>query len=384
MIFCDLNIFFDNTLRYNYIQKVIETYRNEHNYINSKMDGSIKQDDEFSDRIHSQSVYYDFKQFVSSDKQVKNGYDPSDDMISEVVLLIMIGTIKIIKRRIRQQLPNSYPDDSIPMYLPTSFVVKDLHKYMHIGKQMRSMIFDHELTAEDYEEFPEINELVEILADRSLGGIHKTHQEDYEFEDNGTNIILYTSTLKNYDQRYAFWKQKLCNLFTKSNEQWLLDQFKYCKWFLFKNSMSMDVDEAPEISKAKKLVEGLADHKQSEIVKAKKDIYWMDRKLIKRFMRRHRDRLARNKLGHQIEVEQMEQKEQKKVMMINLTSMVSYFVGFQRRIRDLVKQKTKNGETELGDNERFTLETKTQLAMRRFASSCFNSNYIASESFFNQ
>ena len=145
--------------------------------------------------------------------------------------------------------------------------------------------------------------------------------------------------------------------------------------------MSMDVDEAPEITKAKKLVEGLTDHKQAEIVKAKKDIYWMDRKLIKRFMRRHRDRLARNKLGHQIEVEQ---KEQKKVMMINLTSMVSYFVGFQRRIRDLVKQKTKNGETELGDNERFTLETKTQLAMRRFASSCFNSNYIASESFFNQ
>ena len=208
MIFCDLNIFFDNATRYNYIQKVIETYRNEHNYINSKMDGSIKQDDEFSDRIHSQSVYYDFKQFISSDKQVKNGYDPSDDMISEVVLLIMIGTIKIIKRRIKQQLPNSYPDDSIPMYLPTSFVVKDLHKYMHIGKQMRSMIFDHELTAEDYEEFPEINELVEILADRSLGGIYNTHQEDYEFEDNGTNIILYTSTLKNYDQRYAFLEAK--------------------------------------------------------------------------------------------------------------------------------------------------------------------------------
>ena len=381
MIFCDLNIFFNNATRYNYIQKVIETYRNEHNYINSKMDGSIRQDDKFADRIESQSVYYDFKQFISSDKQIKNGYDPCDDMISEVVLLIMIGTIKIVKRRIKKQLPNSYPDDSVPMYLPASFVVKDLHKYMHIGKQMRSMIFGNELTPEDYAEFPEINELVEILADRTLGGIHKTHHEDYQFEENGKNIILYTSSLKNYDQRYAFWKQKLCNLFAKSNEQWLLDQFKYCKWFLFKNSMSMDVDEAPEISKAKKLVEGLSDHKQAEEVKAKKDIYWMDRKLIKRFMRRHRDRLARNKQGHQIEVEQ---KEQKKVMMINLTNMVSYFVGFQKRIRDLVKQKTKNGETELDDHQRLALETKAQLAMRRFASSCFNSNYIASESFFNQ
>ena len=220
-----------------------------------------------------------------------------------------------------------------------------------------------------------------MLADKSLGGILKTDQGDYEFEDNGKNIILHTSSLKNYDQRYAFWKQKLCKLFANSNEQWLLDQFKYCKWYLYKNSMSMDVDEAPELTKAKKLVEGLADQKQAEVVKAKKDIYWMDRKLMKRFMRRHRDRLSRNKLSHQIEVEKV---EQKKVMMINLTSMVSYFIGFQKRIRDLVKQKTKNGERELQEDEKLALETKTQMAMRRFASSNFSTNYIASESFFNQ
>jgi hypothetical protein len=33
-----------------------------------------------------------------------------------------------------------------------------------------------------------------------------------------------------------FWKQRLTSFFLESNEQWLLDQFIYCKTYLFNNS----------------------------------------------------------------------------------------------------------------------------------------------------
>ena len=111
------------------------------------------------------------------------------------------------------------------MYLPVSFVVKDLQKYVHIGRHIKSLIFSNDIDQDDYEDLPEINELAGMLADDSIGDIYKIDDQkgpNFE-EENGNNILLYVFQLKNYNQRLALWKQKLCKLFARSNRQWILD-----------------------------------------------------------------------------------------------------------------------------------------------------------------
>ena len=57
--------------------------------------------------------------------------------------------------------------------------------------------------------------------------------------------MLHAASLKSTQQRKEFWKRKLNSLFKNGNSQWLLDQFKYCKWFLGINSYDMPVEEIP-------------------------------------------------------------------------------------------------------------------------------------------
>ena len=379
---CSFSIYWINLFRINHIQKVVEIYKTEHEFINAKMDGSVKDNEDIANDVDAQVTYYQFKKYVDGNKQVKNAYDPGNSMISEVVLLIMVGAIKILKNRIRADLPNSYPNNTVPMYLPVSYVVKELHKYMHIGRHLKALIFSTDVDPDDYDGVEEVNELAAVLADDSVGGIYKTgNDEEPNYEEDGNNILLFAAKLKNYNQRLAFWKQKLCKLFAHSNKQWLLDQFKYCKWFLFKNSMIMESEEIPDISKAKTLVERLANHDRAKMLKAKRDMYWLDKKLFKKFNNHHRNKIARNRLIHQLEIEK---REETTVMMLNLTSMVAYYDGFWMRIKSMVKDMTSNGEKELSQYDEEKLAEKTKTAMTRFASSCLGSNFNATETFFNQ
>ena len=105
--------------------------------------------------------------------------------------------------------------------------------------------------------------------------------------------------------------------------------------------MVMESEGIPEISRAKTLVERQANHERAKMLKAKRDMYWLNKKLYKRFNNHHRNRIAKNRLIHQLEIEK---REGTTVMMLNLTSMISYFDSFQIRIKSMVKEKTNNGE----------------------------------------
>ena len=115
---------------------------------------------------------------------------------------------------------------------------------MFIQRTLNCLIFLKSNDNQGFVHSKEFEELIEKLADRSLGGIENEHyKREYPeyIQDNGKNLILKNSLIRSHEQRKEFWRQRMQKFFTYSNKQWLLDQFKYCKMFLHKNSY----DEAP-------------------------------------------------------------------------------------------------------------------------------------------
>ena len=151
-------------------------------------------------------------------------------MLSEVTVCILVAVLKICEKKSLE--PNT-------PYLPTSSIIRILRKYMLVEYILNSLIFKNQEQNDDFVNYEEFEELVQILADKSLGGIENSNYGyvyPAHISDNGKNLILLNSTLRSHEERTAFWKIKLQKLFSDSNKQWLLDQFRYCKLFLAKNS----------------------------------------------------------------------------------------------------------------------------------------------------
>lgn len=113
------------------------------------------------------------------------------------------------------------------------------------------MIFTASSVDFEYQDTEEFQELVDALADASLGGIEASDLDEDDFSevdeitDSAKNLMLLSASLKSTQQRKEFWRRKVSSLLKNSNSQWLLDQFKYCKWFLGINSYDMPAEEIP-------------------------------------------------------------------------------------------------------------------------------------------
>ena len=209
--------------------RIVGIYSKQYKYVNKIMDGSIKNDKKVAlDFVDSQKTYFRFKKFVNPLRSKTINYDPTNFMISEVVASLMIACMKIIKRDVQLSINKEEIDDSIPLFIPTEYVIEELQKVICLSEQFRSLVFGATYGQNVNIESPQLKYLISTLADKTLGGLeyHPDKPDNLESIDDGENLIYLVATLSSHDQRVKYWKNKLSKLLNDSNHQWLIDQFQ--------------------------------------------------------------------------------------------------------------------------------------------------------------
>jgi hypothetical protein len=173
--------------------KVVEPHRREYEYVNRKMDGSIQDNNNESKDINSDQFYHAFKRFIAEPKSVKNSYDPSNRMISESILMILLGTLKILRNTTIFQEPDDFTRPGTPIFLPTSLVIKKLLDYMFVEEHVRALVYGEYIRNHSLVDTDKISDLAKALADFSLGGMEADIEEIDEYQDDGKNLVVYTA-----------------------------------------------------------------------------------------------------------------------------------------------------------------------------------------------
>ena len=338
--------------------KTIGIYSKQYQYANTIMDGSTAHaDKEKLDYFETQKIYFQFKKFVNplQSRQIK--YNPTDYMISEVFTCLLISSMKIIKRNIQLKLNDGKIDDSIPLFIPTEYVINELKEIVFINEQFRAIVFGSTYSKKIDIDCPQFVHLVSALADKTLGGIEIcTDEEVWEniVQDEGKDLMIIAATLRSYEQRYHYWKDKLIKLFISSNNQWIIDQFQFCKIFLYLNSFEADISEVNE------------------------DIWKVNNKLNLLYLK------YKNNEGIQ-EIHKTEENSisaqdnilKQKIHLIDVPTFIGPIVGFEAKIRDIINRETNNGETEVSHPIYKECSYKSQVTLTRFLSSSMSSCYSA-------
>ena len=346
--------------------KIVGIYAKQYQYINTIMDGSASDPaiDKF-DSIESQKIYFKFKKVVNPLQSKFIKYNPTNWMISEVSVCLMVACMKIIKRNIQLKLNNGRIDDSIPLFIPTEYVITELQNIMCLSEQLKAIIFGDTYTKLIDIESPRFQYLLSTLADKTLGGIELDPNEQQNISDvvdTGTNLITLVASLSNHEQRIQYWSSKLFKLFTESNNQWLIDQFHICKVFLYLNSFKAGVTEVnEEIWNAN---EGLCQL-FNKFNQAANDAQDLSKNLSK----------LPSKLQTKLSSSLLKSKESPTVHLIDIPTLIGSFVGFEKKIREKVKCITDNGKSKIAKKMMKELWSKNQITMTRFLSSWMSTWY---------
>lgn len=298
-----------------------------------------------------QKEYAKFKVLLNeSSRDMSNKYNPSNSMISEVFAIMMVGILKIL---------NQKAEEAGFEYLPTVFVVSKMQKYMFIDYVLKGLLYPSKDIGDSFAQSRKFNELVEVIADKSLkGGINVDNLHEY---DDGENLLYVANLSNDYETRKEFWKQKLRNLFVNSNKQWLLDQYKFCKWFLFKNSHDMNINDVPaKIFEIDKVFENFFDHLKMKA----------GAKLMMNIKNLKEEEEAKEKEDLQVSTK-----------MLYIKSLVLEFIVGEDEIGQLCLSNTiMNGqENTLTHAQSKVLKAKSQTLLKRFVSCSFSTNYKAVE-----
>jgi len=174
-------------------------------------------------------------------------YDPSEYMIIDAFVYVIVATTKMLRiRAMKKGTINTDPNNhSIPFFIPADYLISELSKQMRITQAIQSIVFGKNFKTEFYNDYQEFDELIEALADESLGGID-TGTSDNIGDDilkSTTNLIAVTAPLQSHSQRKQYWKKKLTILLLNGENQWILDQFNYCKILILDNCIEISHEE---------------------------------------------------------------------------------------------------------------------------------------------
>ena len=341
--------------------RIVGIYSKQYRYVNKIMDGSLQNKDKASlDFVDSQKTYFRFKKFVNPLRSKTVSYDPTNFMISEVAASLMIACMKIIKRDVQLSINNGVIDESILLFIPTEYVIEELQKIICLNEQSTSLIFEAINSKNVNVESPQLKYLISALADKTLGGLeyHPDKPDNPESIDDGENLIYLVATLSSHEQRVKYWRNKLFKLFTESNHQWLIDQFQTCKTFLYLNSFEADFGEVKE-----------------EVWQANEQLKLLYSKYQKRTNKNIEDKWenVKDEEGVSTQVEE----NQQKISLIDIPTFIGPIVGFEAKIRRIIKHETKNGEVPVSKQLRKELKAKNQVTLTRFLSSCMSTCYTA-------
>jgi len=321
--------------------KVTEIHKRKFKIVNSTLDRSNRRS--FKDEVTNFDTYL-FKKSLGREFKIEN--DPSNIFLAEVSVSILIATLKIME--IKAIEAKTY-------YLPTAFIVSQLRKYMQVDRLINNIIYFENSNNQDMDSF---EELLEALADDSFGGLD-THLDIDEYPhyvgENNTNLILLNSIIRGHRQRVLFWRKKLERLFKYSNKGWLLDQYRYLKLFLYKNSYQEDSDKLTRLRKFE-FIDNLIKRAQK-----KRELYLNDEKFIDTGL---------------------DQKEQENdfavVETLNISSLLRGVVYFEKKCRLKLKSHDVDDIQNLWDSELYKdLARKNKNVFKQFISCNFSTNYSA-------
>ena len=341
--------------------RIVGIYSKQYRFINKIMDGSLQNKDKASlDFVDSQKTYFRFKKFVNPLRSKTVSYDPTNFMISEVTASLMIACMKIIKRDVQLSINNEVIDESILLFIPTEYVIEELQKFICLNKQFRSLFFGTTYSKNVNVESPQLKYLISALADKTLGGLeyNQDKPDSPESIDDGENLIYLVATLSSHEQRVKYWRSKLFKLFTESNHQWFIDQFQTCKTFLYLNSFEADFGEVKE-----------------EVWQANEQLKLLYSKYQKRTNKNIEDKWENVKDEEGVSTQAEE--NQQKIHLIDIPTFIGPIVGFEAKIRNIIKHETKNGEVPISELMRKELKAKNQVTVTRFLSSCMSTCYTA-------
>jgi hypothetical protein len=328
--------------------KATEVFKDEYTYMNKKSDMSfIKKDEQQREKHEIEREYASFKQYVTKNQGGMNIYNPTDMMISEIAMMCLIAVLKILN-----PIAIKYGNG----YLPASLVVYAFREHFFVFRSFSEVLIHLEKDRESLEEDAKFNALVEHLADYLAGGnqnsdVHSRHPLD--IEDNGNNLIVLTATLKNHEERKVFWSNKLNKLFTESNKYWLVDQFKYCKWFLFENVVEIAKSNYSEDFIPTKPRE---DGKEHEIPEDLKDF------------------------GAYLGIVRKRNTEDT-IQSVNVSAMLSGVSNFETMCRDQIREITENGQIEISSKYARQMKELKKMNQDIYKEFSFRANNIALSNF---
>ncbi|CAI2358728.1 unnamed protein product [Moneuplotes crassus] len=329
------------------ILKVTEIFKEDFISINQKCDKSYGNEE---DDDHNLDLYF-FKKSLGTELKIE--YNPSNMMLAETTVAILIAVLKESEDHAKKLGKN---------YIPTSYIIRNLRKYMFIDSILAKLIFQAGTKDIDISSLQEFDDLVDLLVDRSIGGINKKESPDEYpdyIDDNGLNLILKASLIVSHGQRKKFWQQRMHKFFTYSNKQWLLDQFKYCKLFLEKNSYPETPGNIPR-----------------SLMKLGPYIF----QIVSRAKKMKTMYMTGDKWNDTSNSPQESQKDkQSTISIINIPALLNGIVNFERFCRSICQFETRNGEIELPKDSTIykSLSSKNCRVFKQFISSNFSTNYTA-------
>ena len=128
-------------------------------------------------------------------------------------------------------------------------MLEELRNFLIVGEQIDSILYSITYNKNnDFFSSSEFYSLVEFLSDYDkydkISDKYLSNSSSNFFSEG--YLIFHTSQdFKNKidTDRKDFWETKLKKFLTKSNEQWIIDQFNLCKKFLYQNSIEVHYDE---------------------------------------------------------------------------------------------------------------------------------------------
>ena len=161
----------------------------------------------------------------------------------------------------------------------------------------------------------------------------------------------------------------LKKLIFESNEHWLINQFQYCKVFLFNNSFEFDLSEIPEY-----LFNAILQLKELK----SKDSSKTNTDTIKQKAKNNDDKEWNNPTKN-TEDEEPISSENSKVKMLNIPNLIGFFLANESKLKQIHKTfaslDTKNMKV-LRQSEKLMIRRENQ-AISRLTSSSFSSTYAA-------
>ena len=290
-------------------------------------------------------------------------------MISESIIYVMVATMKQIKSIIQEKIGRGAIANSTPIYAPTVMVVKKLASNLYIKEHFKTIVFGMHNKNTHRIERTKLKFLAKIIANRTLWDISqdKIFKREYDEDYCDTNIMTALAGYK-YEAKYKIWLNKLEKLIFESNEHWLINQFQYCKTFMFNNSFEADITTIPEyLFKAAPLLSKLRTKNFDEDSSNK----------VQNLKRKNKNNNWVEQLENSKEVDKRIKNNNKMVKMINISSLIGFFLANENRLKQIFKSfallKTNNLKTKI--NFEKTMKRRENQIISRFTSSYFGPIY---------